>query len=66
MSSNNSNDNYLCVLSQKNMPIWPKKLLQLFLGIDTLPHIENYDGDLLFVMLEEHDHDIIKLTMNQE
>ena len=34
--------------------------------MDTLPHIENYDGDLLFVMLEEHDHDIIKLTMNQE
>ncbi len=25
--------------------------------MDTLSHMENYDDDLLFVMLEEHDHD---------
>ena len=42
---------------------WPKTFITIF-GMDTLPHIENYDGNLLFVMLEDTTTIYYKFTLN--
>ena len=37
---------------------WPKTIITIF-GMVALPHTENYDGNFVFVKLEEHYHDIL-------
>jgi hypothetical protein len=38
---------------------WPKTIIIIFRYGYFASYRKNYDGNLLFVMLEEHDHDTI-------